>query len=195
MKTDSDSKSSWKTVVIIPAIAIIVGGISTALSDDLRNYIKNIFSKNTSADKTILQLVLTNNNAALRRDTVIFDNGAPMLTDDGGKCFEQLDPGQHQFKVYAFNRTFQYSFLTPNKPDSVYTLSEDLGYTAPVSPPVVTSIDTSHKNPTPSTGTTGTTGSTGSAVSTGALAAKAQYLPNAMRKIQVSKLAVYMGHK
>jgi hypothetical protein len=184
MKTDSDSKSSWKTIVIIPAIAIIVTGIASAVSDDLRNYIKILFSKNTSTEKTILQLVLTNNNAALRRDTVVFDNGAPMLTDDGGKCFEQLDPGQHQFKVYAFNRTFQYSFLTPNKPDSVYTVSEDLGYTAPISPTLTT--------PTPSTGSTGPTGSV---VSTGALAAKAQYLPNAMRKIQVSKLAVYIGHK
>ncbi len=45
MKTDSDSKSSWRTVVIIPAIAIIVGGIATAVSEDLRNYIKGIFSQ------------------------------------------------------------------------------------------------------------------------------------------------------
>jgi hypothetical protein len=160
MKDGDDKKSSWKTAVLIPAVAIIVAGIASAISEDLRMGIKHFFSGNhtdtakgaktdttnkTPANKKItFEVLLTNKSAALRGDTVIFDNGETIYTDDAGKCYVQVYAGTHSFKVHAYNSIFNYSFYAPNKPDSLYTLSQDLNYTPPPSV-VVTPPDTSKK--------------------------------------------------
>jgi len=150
METGDNQKSIWTTKVIVPAVAIIVAGIATAVSDNLRTGIKNFFSphqdgkpdtaKNIPAvkndkvsvnDKVTVQLVLTNKNTALREDTVIFDDGETIYTDDAGRCFKQVNAGAHAFQVHAFNKTFHYSFFAPNKPDSLYTLAQDINYDLP----------------------------------------------------------------
>src|ERR1700754_1432157 len=147
MKDNDGQKSPWKTAVLIPAVAIIVTGIATAISEDLRTSIKNLFSgkpadttkqlpvdtaHNTPINKKItFEVLLTNKTIALRGDTVEFDNGETAYTDDAGKCFIQVDAGTHSFKVHAFSSIFHYSFYAPNKPDSLYTLVQDINYTPP----------------------------------------------------------------
>ncbi|HEY4195148.1 MAG TPA: hypothetical protein VGM63_06415 [Mucilaginibacter sp.] len=192
MKDSDGQKSPWKTAVLIPAVAIIVTGIATAISEDLRTSIKNLFSgkhadttkllpvdtsRNTPVNKKItFEVLLTNKAAALRGDTVIFDNGEIIYTDDAGKCYVQVYAGTHSFKVHAFNSIFNYAFYAPNKPDSLYTLSEDINYTPPPSV-VVAPPDTSKKSTV-----------TNNPILTAA-AIQARRLPSARMQLQVKRLA------
>ncbi len=194
MKDGDDKKSPWKTAVLIPAVAIIVTGIATAISEDLRTAIKNFFSgkhdttvaaidttqkkpASPAADKKItFEVLLTNKGAALRGDTVIFDNGETIYTDDAGKCFVQVDAGTHSFKVRAFNSIFNYAFYAPNKPDSLYTLSEDINYTPP--PSVAAAQPDTAKKPAV----------THNPILTAA-AIQARRLPSAKMQLQVRRLA------
>jgi len=158
MKNGDNQSSIWTTKVIVPAIAIIAAGIATAISDDLRTGIKNLFSHKQDTkppadttskiiavknDKVTVELILTNKNAALREDTVIFDDGEAIYTDDAGKCFKQVIAGAHAFRIHAFSKVFHYSFFAPNKPDSLYTLAQDINYDLPAT----TLPDTGKKAP------------------------------------------------
>jgi hypothetical protein len=192
MSDDNDKKSPWKTAVLIPAVAIIVTAIASAISEDLRTGIKHFFSGNhTDTTKRVIvdttnktpvnkkitfEVLLTNKSAALRGDTVIFDNGETIYTDDAGKCYVQVYTGPHGFKVHAFNSIFNYSFYAPNKPDSLYRISEDLNYTPPPSV-AVTPPDTT-KKPAVTT----------SPILTAA-AMQARRLPSAKMQLQVKRYA------
>lgn len=160
---ESDQKSSWKTGVIIPSIAVIALGVATALSDGFRKEIGLWFNKRTDPTKIdspktsvgsnpTLQkkipvlLTLTNNKIPLKGDTAVFDNQDTLVTGSDGICFLDVTAGGHHLQVRAYKQVFTYVFYVPNKPDSVYNITKDINYNSAI--PTTTSALSPHSSVT-----------------------------------------------